>query len=192
MNKLLTQNAKMKKATLKTWNFDIPAITTCIGADKCKSYCYATKGFYKMAIVKAKHEANLTASKLDSFNQIINGELAELKAKDKIEAVRIHSSGDFYSREYLMKWKSLALDHNDLIFYCYTKSIPLFLGEFFPDNFRIIYSTGGKYDHLIGKHNLRSCSLVDNYTDGIDSSDDDDSMILFSYKNIELLKRKVI
>lgn len=188
---LLTKNAKMKKATLKTWNFDIPAIKTCIGADLCKTYCHATKGFYKMPSVKAKHESNYALSKLDSFNRIIDGEISELKAKGKIEAVRIHSAGDFYSREYLMKWKSIALDHNDLVFYCYTKSIPLFLGEFFPDNFRIIYSTGGKYDHLIRKHNLRSCSLVDIYTEENDSSDNDDSMILFSNKPIELLKRNV-
>jgi hypothetical protein len=188
---MLTQNKKMKKATLKTWNFDIPAGKTCIGADKCLDYCYATKGFYKMPIVARKHENNLLASKNNSFTHLINFEINELKRKNKIEALRIHSAGDFYSREYLLKWIDIANNNPDIVFYCYTKSIPLFIKLKLPENFRVIYSRGGKYDHVIDQYRLRSCELVEAYDDGDTTSDDNDSMIIFSQDNIKLIKRKV-
>jgi len=188
---LLTQNAKMRKASLKTYDFALPAgDKTCIGASTCLNYCYATRGFYKMPTVKAKHAFNHECSKLDSFHQMINGEIATLKLKG-LEAIRIHSAGDFYSREYLHKWLKIITDNPSIDFYAYTKSIPLFINAPIPFNFKVVYSTGGKHDHLIEKHGLRSCKVVDNYSYANDSSDDDDSIILFSEKPIELLKRKV-
>jgi hypothetical protein len=183
---LLTQNAKMKKATLKTWNFDIPSGKTCIGANECLNYCYAMRGFYKMPVVKNKHESNLKASKSPCFVDTMNKEIKSLK---NVEAIRIHSSGDFYSREYLNKWIDICNLNKDIIFYCYTKSIPLFINISLPENFRVIYSRGGKYDHVIDQYDLRSCNLVEEYT-GL-SSDQDDSMIVFSNDNIELIKRRV-
>lgn len=185
---MLTQNSKMKKATLKTYNFDIPAGKTCIGADACKAYCYAMRGFYRMPNVVAKHESNLSASKRDDFVSQMVYEIHQLK---DVDAIRIHSAGDFYSKEYLGKWMDIALFNPNIIFYCYTKSIPLFVKTKLPANLRVIYSRGGKYDHVIDQYGLRSCSLVNSYSDESDSSDYDDSMIVFSDKNIELIKRKV-
>lgn len=186
---LLTQNAKMKKSTLKTYNFDIPSGKTCIGASGCLDYCYAMRGFYKMPSVKNKHNLNLETSKSGMFVLLINNEIEQLRQRDKIEAIRIHSSGDFYNREYLNKWINIASNNQDIIFYCYTKSIPLFINISLPENFRVIYSRGGKYDHVIDQYNFRSCELVEEYS-GL-SSDQDDSMIVFSDENIQLIKRKV-
>lgn len=192
---MLTQNAKMKKASLKTWNFDIPAIKTCPFANACKEYCYATKGFYKMPVVRAKHESNFMYTRQSNFRHLMNNEIKELRAKNKIDAIRIHSSGDFYSIEYILKWISIMLDNPDIIFYAYTKSVPHFQAVNrtidIPDNFRLIYSKGGKYDHLIDELNLRSVSLVNEYSNNSLTSDSDDSMIIFSNENIELIKRKV-
>lgn len=184
---MLSRNSKMEKATLKTFNFDIPAGKTCIGADACKAYCYAMRGFYRMPNVVAKHEANLAATKDVNFVAMMSAEINSIKG---IEAVRIHSAGDFYSKVYLQKWLDIAAFNPDVVFYCYTKSIPLFIDAVLPENFRVIYSRGGKYDWMIDAYNLRSCSLVESYTDA-DSSDFDDSMIVFSQSNIELIKRKV-
>lgn len=192
---LLTQNNKMKKASLKTWNFDLPAIKTCPFADKCKTYCYATKGFYKMPVVKRKQEANLKASKSDLFIHLMNHEIGELKAKNKIDAVRIHSSGDFYNQEYLDKWIKIVEINPDIMFYAYTKSLPYFDKyhgtRLLPDNFSVIFSEGGKFDHLINARGLRKVSLVDSYSSNALTSDSDDSMIVFSNENIELIKRAV-
>jgi hypothetical protein len=182
---LLSQNSKMKKASLRTYDFAIPAIDTCIGADKCKAYCYATRGAFNYPNVVNKFKENYNASTKNSFVNEMNNEIAKLNP----EAIRMHSSGDFYSREYLHKWISIAQSNKDVVFYCYTKSIPLFINQILPDNFKVVYSLGGKYDYLIKEYNLRSCDVVNYYSDSADSSDDDDSMIIFSNRNIELLRR---
>lgn len=192
---LLTQNNKMKKASLKTWNFDIPAIKTCPFADKCKTYCYAAKGFYKMPNVRRKHESNLDATKKSYFFNLMNCEINELRKKNKIDAVRIHSSGDFYNQGYLDTWIKIIESNRDIIFYAYTKSLPYFekysFGLSLPENFKIIFSEGGKFDHLIEAHNLRKVSLVDSYSIDSLTSDTNDSMIVFSNENIEIIKRTV-
>ena len=181
----------MKKASLKTYNFDLPAIKTCPFADKCKVYCYATKGFYQMPSVKAKFERNLEASKLDNFVSEIQKDIDLLKEKGKIDAIRIHSSGDFYNENYLDKWIEIIANNQDIVFYAYTKSLPYFNNPElkYSDNFKVIFSEGGKYDHLIEKWDLRRVKLVDQYSSNAMTSDSDDSMILFSDDNIEIIKR---
>jgi hypothetical protein len=64
-------------------------------------------------------------------------------------AVRIHDSGDFFSREYLLGWIGLANMFPDILFYAYTKEVALLRTVDLPDNFLIIFSMGGKQDHLI-------------------------------------------
>jgi Gene product 88 len=186
--KFLTQNAKMKKASLKTYNFDIPAGKTCIGADSCLSYCYAMRGFYKMPNVKNKHEQNLQATKKESFVIDFTAELRNIKG---LQAVRIHSAGDYYSLEYLNKIILIAELNPSIIFYSYTKSIPLFINKMLPSNFKVIFSRGGKFDNMIDQYNLRSCSVVDEYSQYGISSDQNDSNIILKNDNIELLKRNV-
>lgn len=189
--KYLSQNSKMKKASLKTYNFDLPAIKTCPFADRCKVYCYATKGFYQMPSVKAKFERNLEASKKDNFAHEIQKDIDLLKSKGKIDAIRIHSSGDFYNENYLDKWIEIIANNQDIVFYAYTKSLPYFNNPElkYTDNFKVIFSEGGKYDHLIEKWDLRRVKLVDQYSSNAMTSDSDDSMILFSDDNIEIIKR---
>lgn len=182
---LLSQNSKMKKATLRTFDFALPAIKTCIGAGECKSFCYATRGAFNYPNVVNKFEQNYKDSIQLDFVPNIQWEIEKLKP----EAIRIHSSGDFYSKDYLNKWIAIANNNPNVVFYCYTKSIPLFIKTVLPENFRVVYSLGGKYDYLIKEHNLRSCETVNYYSSLADSSDDDDSMIIFSNRNIELIRR---
>lgn len=146
---MLTQNSKLattsKLSNAKVFNFGIPAQDTCIGALECKKYCYASKGFYRFKNVARAFEARLAQTKQDDFpvNMITN------IIEKKLTHVRIHDSGDFYSREYLAKWLCIidALPH--VYFYAYTKSIPLFKGLKLPENFTVIYSLGGKWDNMI-------------------------------------------
>jgi hypothetical protein len=145
----LTQNSKLKKTSelnkLKVFNFGIPAQDTCLWAGDCKKFCYASKGAYIWSNVKPAFERRLEATKQNNFPELM---IAEIKKK-KADAVRIHDSGDFYSREYLHKWFKIMESMPEVKFYAYSKSLPLFEGERLPKNFTLIKSEGGKRDDLI-------------------------------------------
>jgi hypothetical protein len=149
MAELLTQNSKLKKTSvangIKVMNFGIPAQSTCLWADKCKKYCYASKGAYIWSNVKPAFERRLLVTKQDEFPQLMVDEIK----KRKVDIVRIHDSGDFYSREYVMKWFKVMDSLPNVKFYAYTKSLPLFDGVKLPSNFTLIKSEGGKRDDMI-------------------------------------------
>lgn len=146
---LLTQNSKLKKTSktnnLRIFNFGIPAQDTCIWAGECKKYCYASKGTYIWSNVKPAFKRRLEATKQDNFPQVMIDEIVKRKA----DIIRIHDSGDFYSREYLHKWFKVMDSLPQVKFYAYSKSLPLLDGIKLPDNFTLIKSEGGKRDDLI-------------------------------------------
>ena len=146
---LLTQNSKLKKTSklngVRVFNFGIPAQDTCLWAGECKKYCYASKGAYIWSNVKPAFERRLEATKQDNFPQVMIAEIT----KRKVDVVRIHDSGDFYSREYLHKWFKIMESLPHVKFYAYSKSLPLLKDEKLPDNFTLIKSEGGKRDDLI-------------------------------------------
>ena len=154
---LLTQNAKMKKTSIKNnariFNFSIPAYktksgkSTCPFAGGCQKFCYAQKGNYtRFPIVQELMEQKYKISKTNNFITLMNEEIKKKKATH----VRIHDSGDFYSTEYLNKWVQIANDNKEVIFYAYTKSIKFFVnGLLLPKNLKIIFSEGSKTDNLI-------------------------------------------
>ena len=146
---LLTQNSKLKKTSketgLRVYNFGIPAQDTCLWAGDCKKYCYASKGAYIWSNVKPAFQRRLDATKQDNFPELMIAEILKLNAS----VIRIHDSGDFYSREYLHKWFKVMDSLPHIKFYAYSKSLPLFKGERLPDNFTLIKSIGGKRDDLI-------------------------------------------
>lgn len=166
---LLTQNAKIKetseKVGLNIFNFSIPAYKsktgklTCPFADSCVKYCYAQKGNYKrFPKIGELMEQRYQLTKQTIFIASMNIEIKKKKA----DAIRIHDSGDFYSKEYLQKWISIANDNPKVKFYAYTKSIPLFIGKELPNNMDIIFSTGSKKDELINFDNDRHAKIFDN------------------------------
>jgi hypothetical protein len=145
--KLLTQNSKMKKASLKTYNFGITAyysekhkMVTCPNAKDCVALCYARQGTYNFKGVKNAYENRLGITLQDNFSELM---INEIKAK-KAQVIRIHDSGDFYSREYLQKWLKVIDAFPNVKFYAYTKSYDLFIGQKLPTNFTIIFSEGSK------------------------------------------------
>ena len=112
---LLTQNTKLKKTSkaleLRVFNFGIPAYKsssgklTCPMADGCIKFCYAKKGAYIWSNVKPAFEKRYELSKTDNFITEMNEEIR----KKKPDYVRVHDSGDYYSRAYLHKWIQVAL-----------------------------------------------------------------------------------
>lgn len=143
---------KMAKiAGIKTYNWGIPAFraadgsVTCPGAGKCAVGCYAQMFFYTFPNVKKAQEERLALTRSRDFHKVMVNEIE----RRKIHRIRVHDSGDFYDLEYASKWQVIAKLSQGTLFYAYTKNIPLVRQMFWPPNFTMIYSYGGKFDHLI-------------------------------------------
>jgi len=158
INQILTQNSKLKKTSKlsnkRVFNFGIIAnksldgSTTCPFAKGClgSDYkCYAQKGAYAWGNVKQAYDNRYQLTKQDNFISLMN----EAIQKKKVDVLRLHDSGDFYSIKYLKKWIQIANDNKNIVFYAYTKSIPFFRKVTIPTNLKIIFSEGSKKDYLI-------------------------------------------
>lgn len=108
-------NSKLDKSILC---FSLPPIVTCSNCADCKDTCYAVKSFNRWPNVKIAWEKNLAESRKDSFvEKIIN----QIKKSKTVKTVRIHVSGDFYSKKYITKWNEIIAACPDIQFYAYTK-----------------------------------------------------------------------
>ena len=187
---LLTQNSKMKKMSgPKTYNFGIPAKTTCPQAKDCLKFCYAQKGAYRWPVVRAAYSRRLELTKSENFLLAITNELD----RKKVKRLRLHDSGDIYSEKYLSNLINLAQIREHIIFYAYTKSVKLIKDweYLIPKNFILIFSLGGKQDHLIDLKNDRHSKIFDSTealkaASYIDASQDD-SMALTANKKVGLV-----
>lgn len=161
-------NAKLKQRLI----FSLPAGKTCPGAVFCKSFAVLQdNGKRKIqdgkqtefrcfaASSEVQYDAvyNLRASNMELLmRSVIEGSMVDLinasvqhHRKKNTKLVRIHESGDFFSRGYLNAWIEVAKQNPDLKFYCYSKSLDFFLDLVLPENFYLTASYGGKFDHLI-------------------------------------------
>ena len=154
---LLTQNGKLKKTSklmgVKVVNFGLPAYKSITGrvicpmADGCIKFCYARKGAYIWGNVKPAFEKRYELSKTDDFVSAIHAEIQSKKPK----FVRVHDSGDYYSREYLAKWFQIAKQNPQVNFYSYTNMIDMVKKADIPSNYDFIFSNSGKQVDLIDK-----------------------------------------
>ena len=156
---LLTQNSKLKKTSkalgVRVFNFGIPAYKsasgklTCPFADECVNFCYARKGAYIWSNVKPAFEKRYELSKTDQFVGAMYNEIV----KKKPDYVRVHDSGDYYSKAYLKKWIDIALLFPEVKFYSYTNSVLMLKAADLPSNFDIIFSDSGKQrNHINAIH----------------------------------------
>ena len=172
---LLTQNTKLKRTSknlgLRVFNFGIPAYKsasgklTCPMADACVKFCYAKKGAYIWSNVQPAFEKRYQLSKTDKFVEAMNTEIR----KKKPDYIRVHDSGDYYSRAYLQKWIQVAIHNPDVKFYSYTNMIDLMLNTSLPDNYDIIFSDSGKQRHLINEKKHRHTKIFDSVDDLVNS-----------------------
>jgi hypothetical protein len=180
---LLTQNTKLKKTSkelgLRVFNFGIPAYKsasgklTCPMADSCVKFCYAKKGAYIWSNVKPAFEKRYQLSKTDMFVDAMNTEIR----KKKPDYVRVHDSGDYYSRAYLKKWIDIAKSNPNVRFYSYTNMVDMMLKASLPDNYDIIFSDSGKQKHLIDERKHRHTKIFSNSSNLIRSGYMDASSI---------------
>ena len=162
-------NGKLAKDTLI---FNLPAGKTCPGAMFCKSFavvddngkrhiqdgehtefrCFAASSEVQYDAVFNNRASNLQmivdAIRNEIAVDLINNSIQFYRTR-KTTKVRIHESGDFFSLQYLLSWVEVAQRNPDLKFYCYSKSLQLFLNFKLPSNFYMTASYGGKFDYLI-------------------------------------------
>jgi hypothetical protein len=185
-------NDKLKKI----YTFSLPAGHSCPGAEACLSKA----GRYGNGLVDgpncefrcfaASEEARLTEVRLIRWHnmdklksclttaEIVN--LIQRSLPDDAETIRIHVSGDYYNRNYFQAWIEVARLNPGIVFYSYTKSIPLLidLKKTFPSNFRVTASFGGRWDSLIIPNNLFYSKVVKDTAEAVSLGlevDDDDS-----------------
>ena len=184
--KLLTQNADLKKTGIYGWT--LPAhwveltngekFNTCPNAGICAGFCYAKNGTFMFKNVRKAHieKLEMVLYNRDEWVEKMNDELA--KPKYNKGYIRIHDGGDFFSVDYSLSWFKIMVQNPQCIFYAYTKEVEMFkytLADQIPENFILIYSFGGKQDHLIDKNNDRHADVYIDY----------DRMIAEGYYDIE-------
>lgn len=197
MYNYLSQNSKIAKMSgVKTFNWGIPAFEsvtgfkTCPNAAACALGCYAKQGAYTFSNVASVFEKRLQLT----FNgvEFIETIDAEIKRR-KVQRLRVHDSGDFYSLQYTMNWFSIMRRNPDVQFYAYTKMISMFnmLKDQMPKNFNLIYSYGGTEDKLIDKASNRHSwvfqSIEQLHAAGYADASQDDSVALGDNPRIGLV-----
>ena len=133
---------------------------TCPNAGICANLCYARSGTYNFSNVKAAHTRNLelVLSDPEGWEARLNAELQAKRYRDG-KAVRIHDAGDFFAEWYFEIWYRAALSAPDVLFYAYTKEVEMTKKYDLPENFVLIYSMGGKQDHLVDKERDRHADV---------------------------------
>ena len=166
---LLTQNSKINKTSkhfnAKVYNFSIPAYKTkdnkliCVMADTCIKFCYAQKGFYKLAERYAHFKYLDTLS--DNFIDMM---IKDIKGK-KANYIRVHDGGDYYSKKYLLKWLKIAELLPNVRFYSYTNNVTMIRSlKSIPNNFDFIFSDSGKQSHMRDLKTERHTKIFDSLT----------------------------
>lgn len=110
------------KAFNKVLVWNLPPVITCPGISEwCKRNCYnADDRCDKFPIDRWCENLWWLLNDKSSLKKKISSQLNECKTS-KI-AVRIHSSGDFYSKEYINFWMDIIQDNPSVYFWTYTRS----------------------------------------------------------------------
>lgn len=156
---LLTQNKKLKNtsniAQRRVLNFGIPAYksqtgkVTCPFADECIKYCYARKGTFRWPNTINAYEKRFRIARSPDFESLMN---AALLVKNP-HFVRVHDSGDYFSKKYMDRWFNIMRANPSIKFYSYTNSV-LLMKQYdgkMPQNLDIIFSTDGKQRDKVDK-----------------------------------------
>lgn len=101
------------------WN--LPPLLTCpANTQWCLTYCYnANPDLNKYPLNKWLGNWWLFENKPEILQEKIN---KQIKSSSKPCAVRLHSSGDFFSYDYLKFWESIIKKNKDVSFWGYTRS----------------------------------------------------------------------
>jgi len=103
----------------EVFTFSLPSVITCPGASIwCKKYCYSLSYERLRPTCRSAYEQNLLLAKdPKQFEKIIIGVLPRI-----LPCMRIHVSGDFWSKEYIESWIKICLAFPQTKFWTYTRS----------------------------------------------------------------------
>lgn len=101
--------------------FNLPAMFTCPNCKDCLEKCYARPPQERYPSCRVSRFINLLAVMYHP-NEVAKNIVKQIRRR-KIKVVRIHESGDFYSKVYASMWVSIANElQAECLFYYYTKS----------------------------------------------------------------------
>ena len=131
---LKNSNSKLGR---KIYAFDLPAVVSCPDSSECFKDCYANKGSFIWKSAKQSNTFNFAIALIDI--KYLQKELIKEIEKKNIKFIRIHSSGDFFSKEYFLMWCNIAKHFKDLKIFTYSKA-PQINNLKIPKNLNIINS----------------------------------------------------
>ena len=160
----------------QVWAWSLPSGFSCPGAVECLAYaarhtgritvgraatyrCYSATG-ERFPAVRARAWANFDAVKRRGPDEVAEALLGCLPTHAR--AVRIHAGGDFFSQDYFDGWLAVCRARPDVQFWAFTKSLDFWVARLtaIPHNLCLQASHGGKRDHLIAAHGLKSARVV--------------------------------
>lgn len=160
--------------------WSIPPKTTCpFSTPLCRAKCYAVKAWNAYPTVKIARTQNMRATFAETFISDVVAIITYMANTGKNKnrkriIVRIHESGDFYSRMYFLAWVEIArriqVIDSRVKFWAYTKSFAYMVGTELPENLVIRGSvwedTTKEQLDLIELLGLDIYTAVDKFRDG--------------------------
>ena len=126
-------NKKVKTSTL-----DILPCVTCPGSTPlCREYCYVRHNLNRTLGYKAYLTVNTNIVKNDL--QLFKTQMIAYLTNYNGRFFRLHSSGDYFSQEYVNIWNEIIALFPDIKFLAFTKSYHLDFSKI-PSNLSLIYS----------------------------------------------------
>jgi len=120
-NRLARGNKKLAD-TIGIWS--LPAVKTCPNCAECAKTCYARKAEAFRPSVKLGRARNL--SPYVERKEALKAAIVAQITRQKIQAVRIHESGDFFDQAYIGFWADIVKSLPAVKFYAYTKTAAMF------------------------------------------------------------------
>lgn len=183
----------------------------CPGAKDCLAYAILTKGKltledgpdtkfrcysasqeaqYPGVYDSRKHNLDLLKKNKGDVNKLF--EIMNSSLPKDAQIVRFFVAGDTFCDNLMKAQIRLAKANPSVLFYQYTKSIPLWLKnkKDFPKNYVMTASYGGKWDKLIKKNRLKAAEVVFSEKEAVSKGleiDHDDSHALLGKKSFALL-----
>ncbi len=109
-------NGKLGQS-ISIWS--IPAVSTCPGRSSiCEKWCYAKSGHFLLSAVKERLAWNYEQSLRSDFTKRM---VDEIRRKGVL-VLRVHTAGDYYSKEYAEKWLEIMKQCPRVRFYAYSRS----------------------------------------------------------------------
>jgi len=99
--------------------FDLPAGKTCMNSSSCISTCYAMKAQKMYQLTRIARDTNLYMYYKE--RTLLKSLLIKQISNSKKNVVRLHSSGDFVSQDYIDFWNEIVIAFPNKKFYAYTK-----------------------------------------------------------------------